>query len=188
MNRGLKVLNILVSLLLLSVLLTMMILCAPDVDGFLKIQRWQFVTDFLTNAYFRQYLFWVAGAFSVLLVMAILVMLFYPNSQQNFTLQSDGGRLTLEKKAIEGLVRAKLPTRDFVEKPKVTVHATKNKIQVKINGQLRRTSSLINQTETLTTEIRQELQQLLGQRQVHVDVTFTDWQKSQPATDHSRVI
>lgn len=120
--------------------------------------------------------------------MAILVMLFYPNSQQNFTLQSDGGRLTLEKKAIEGLVRAKLSTRDFVEKPKVTVHATKNKIQVKINGQLRRTSSLINQTETLTTEIRQELQQLLGQRQVHVDVTFTDWQKSQPATDHSRVI
>lgn len=102
MNRGLKVLNILVSLLLLSVLLTMMILCAPDVGGFLKIQRWQFVTDFLTNAYFRQYLFWVAGAFSVLLVMAILVMLFYPNSQQNFTLQSAGGRLTLEKKQLKG--------------------------------------------------------------------------------------
>lgn len=188
MNRWLKALVILLSLLLLSVLLTMMILCAPYVGDYIRIPRWQFIIDLLTNEYFQQYLFWIASGFAILLVLGILVIIFYPRSQQNFELESKGGRLTLDKRAIEGLVRSKLSTRDFVERPHVNIRATKNKINVKIKGQLKRTSSLINQTEVLTTEIRQELQQLLGQRQVHVDVNYQNLRQDKPSTNRSRVV
>ena len=70
------------------------------------------------------------------------------------------------------------------------VRATKNKIRIKIKGQLNRTSAHIGKTETLMKEIQQELQEILGsQEKIKVDVAYKSFDDEQDknTADHSRV-
>lgn len=189
MNRGIKACGIVVSLILLSVLLPITLVTSPYMmDNPFAFSKWNFVKDTFLNYYFRQYIFWISLAFVVLLLLAILVFIFYPKVKRSFILSSEGGVLTLDKKAIEGLVRSKVNTKEFVSEPKVDVQATKNKIRVKVKGQLKRTSSLINRTEILMEEIRQELQQVLGpDEKITVEVKYDHLEKNNQGTAHPRV-
>jgi ribosomal protein S3 len=143
----------------------------------------------LANYYFRQYLFWIALAVTVILLIVILVLIFYPRVKQTFVLKEDKGRLSLDKKAIEGFVRSKLRGVGFVSSPDVKVRATKNKIKVKVKGQLTRTSSLIGKTNALMTEIQNDLQEILGsQEKIKVNVAYKTFDEEEKNTaNQSRV-
>ncbi|MGG5359049.1 MULTISPECIES: alkaline shock response membrane anchor protein AmaP [unclassified Enterococcus] len=190
MNRGIKTIGIILSLILLSVLLLVMLISTPFMDMPFGLKKGRLLHFSLTNYYFQQYLFWAAVVFAVLLVIVILVLIFYPRIKRNFILKEDAGTLSLDKKAIEGFVRSKLNEKDFVGTPKVDVRATKNKIKVKVKGKLTRTSSILGKTGSLMEEIRRELQEIVGtDEKVHVDVNYAhfDRDNEERETNHSRV-
>lgn len=189
MNRGLKALGIICSLLLLSVLVMMMYFTSSVVSLPFELNRPRFLFQPFLNYYLQQYLFWVALVFAVVVIILILVLIFYPRVKQTFVLKEEQGRLSLDKKAIEGFVRSKIQGEGFVQSPKVKVRATRNKINVNIIGELTRTSSLIGKTEALMEDIRQDLQQILGsEEKVKVNVTYKEYEKPQRTTTHSRVV
>jgi ribosomal protein S3 len=103
-------------------------------------------------------------------------------------LKEDKGRLSFSKQAIEGFVRSKIEGVGFVDSPQVKVRATKNKIKVKVKGNLNRTSAHIGKTGTLMEDIQKELQEILGSReQVKVDVAYTSFEEHQTTENQSRV-
>lgn len=187
MKKGWKVLLVIISIILISTLLPVMLMNNSYFElpfGFASIRSFSEINYFL-----RQYLFWSATIFILLLLILIVVILFYPKAKETFVLKEDKGTLTLKKSAIEGYVSSKLNQREFVEKPRINVHATERKIKVNVNGKLKRTSSLIGKTDVLMKEIQQELQQMLGkEKAIDVNVNFTnfDTEKSKKNTD-SRV-
>lgn len=161
MNRGLKALGIVLSLLLMSVLLMAMLVTSSSVAlPFPLFNRNRLLFNTFINQLLQQYLFWVALVFFIALLLLIFFFLFYPRVKQTFVLNNDKGQLSLDKKAIEGFVRSKLIGVGLVGNPKVRVHATKRKINVNVKGQLTRTSAHIGKTELLMEEIRSELQKI----------------------------
>ncbi|MDT2675310.1 alkaline shock response membrane anchor protein AmaP [Enterococcus dongliensis] len=189
MNRGIKALGIIFSLLLLSVLLMMAIITSPYLEFPFGMRRVIFLRDILSNMYIKQFLFWTAIVFSIALLIVILVLIFYPRIKKTFVIKEDNGRLSLDKKAIEGFVHSKLKEVGFVSEPKVKVRATKNKLKVYVTGQLTRTSSIIGKTGALMEEIEDELQEILGTKEkVKVDITYKEYEnKNRQTTNHSRV-
>lgn len=188
MNRGIKAIGIILSLLLLIVLVMMALISAVYLQLPIGIRGVGFLRNSLTNTIFNQLLFWIAIVFAVVLLIVIFVLIFYPKTKQTFVLQEDHGRLVLDKKAIEGFVRSKLASVDFVSTPKVKVRATKNKIKVYVAGQLARTSMLVDKTGTLVEEIRSELQSILGsEAQVKVEVKYDGYEENNETKNHSRV-
>lgn len=190
MNRGLKAVGIIVSVILISVFLVVLAISSPYLNLPFGMRRTEFLLGSLSNYYFRQYLFWVALVLIAILLIFILFLIFYPKAKQTFVLKEDKGQLTLDKKAVEGFVRSKLKDAGFVSAPNVKVRATKNKIKVKVKGQLTRTSSIIGKTGAVMEEIQRELQHILGNKEkVKVDVTFAKYDDEQDknASDHSRV-
>ena len=189
MNRGIKAIGIIISVILMSVMLMVIAISSPYLNLPFGIGRGEFLRNSLANYYFRQYLFWIALAVTVILLIVILVLIFYPRVKQTFVLKEDKGRLSLDKKAIEGFVRSKLRGVGFVSSPDVKVRATKNKIKVKVKGQLTRTSSLIGKTNALMTEIQNDLQEILGsQEKIKVNVAYKTFDEEEKNTaNQSRV-
>lgn len=188
MSRGVKAFGIVVSLILLSVILPITVVTSPYLSNSFIQNSWGFFEDFFLSYFFQQYIFWVSSFFILLLIIFILVLIFYPKVKRTFPLSSKGGELTLNIKAIEGLVRSKLNTKNFVSEPKVTVKGTKDKIQVKVKGRLKRTSSLVGQTEVLMEGIRQELRQVLGSNEkVSIYVEYVDLDRKKQESSQPRV-
>ena len=95
MNKGWKIIGILASLFLLSVLLGVAIISAPYIMPE-QLERFRFFV--ITNYYMQQYLFWTAVVFAILVLILLLVVLFYPKSRGTFVLKQKDGKLTLDKK------------------------------------------------------------------------------------------
>lgn len=186
MNKGAKTIGAILLILLLSVLIFAMLLSSVYPLPF-KLEEFRFLS--LTNFYVQQYVFWVTAAFAVLTLILILVLLFYPKTYRSFLLKKGDGELTLDKKAIEGMVRSRLTKEEFVSSPKVTIKATKNKIDVKVKGELKRTSSLIGKTGALMTDIERDVKQIIGTNEpVNVLINYTGFDSPQSKrVEHSRV-
>ena len=105
MNKGVKTIGVIGTLLLLSVLLFAILLSATYPLPF-QLEKFRFFS--ITNSYVQQYVFWLAVAFAILTIITLLVFLFYPKTIGNFLLKHGDGELTLDKKAIEGMVRSHL--------------------------------------------------------------------------------
>lgn len=188
MNKGWKTLAIVVSLIFITVLLPILLLGNPYFSLPFGLDRKErFISFFFTNYFLQQYLFWAAAVLIIFFLCFILVIIFYPRTKATFVLKEDKGTLSIDKKAIEGLVRTKVSEKEFVDGPKVNVKATKNRISVKIKGRLKRTSALVGKTENLMTEIQQDLQRTLGSSEkVKVDVSYTNYEE-QNTTENPRI-
>ena len=186
MNKGWKIIGIIASLFLLSVLLGVAVINAPYIMP-KQLERFRFFV--ITNYYMQQYLFWAAVVFAILVFILLLVVLFYPKSKGTFVLKQKDGTLTLDKKAIEGLVRSQLHEEEFVGSPKVKIRSTKNKINVHVKGDLKRTSSLVGKTSVLMREIEQKVRNVLGTEQnIGVAVTYSGYEEQNTRDNkHSRV-
>ncbi|MEY8444607.1 alkaline shock response membrane anchor protein AmaP [Enterococcus ratti] len=186
MNKGWKIIGILVSLFLLLVLLGVVFINVP----YLMPQQLERLRFFVaTNNYFQYYLFWAAVVFAILVLILLFVVLFYPKSKGTFVLKQNTGQLTLDKKAIEGLVRSQLHEEEFVSTPRIRVRSTKNKIYVHVKGDLKRTSSLIGKTSMLMQDIERQVKRVLGTEQnIAVAVTYSGYEHDdRKAYKHARV-
>lgn len=138
---------------------------------------------YLHNQWAVQYFFWVALAIAILLILGILMILFWPRATKDFSHKVDKGTLNVSQKAIEGFVFSSVAKENFVQSPKVVVHATKRKLAVAVKGQLRRTSNLLDQEEQWTKRLEQQLKQLLGiERNIKVNVKFQSTEKQSEPT------
>lgn len=99
MNKGLKIIGVIMSLLLLSVFLAIALINAPYIMPE-QLERFRFFT--LTNYYMQQYIFWAAVVFAVLAIIILLVVLFYPKSRGTFVMKREDGKLTIDKKRSKG--------------------------------------------------------------------------------------
>lgn len=82
MNRGIKAIGILFSVLLMSVLLMVIAISSPYLTLPFGIRRNNFLMTTLSNDYFRQYLFWLALVFAVVVLIFILFLIFYPKENR----------------------------------------------------------------------------------------------------------
>ena len=160
MNKFLKTILIIFSLVLLSIFLSVVAIYYFIASNPLDLSALQqFV---LTNNYAQIYLFWVAAALAILTVIGIFIILFYPKRVTKFVLQEERGKLALDKRAIEGYVRTSIKQEDFMDNPKVNVAATKNKIKVNVRCQLKKTSGLVGQTDRWAKNVETKIKQLVG--------------------------
>lgn len=79
MNRIVKTLLIIVGLLLITALVPLIIIGAPYVG----LDQIRFLDGLFLNIYFWQYLFWVASAFAILILIGIVFVIFYPPELSN---------------------------------------------------------------------------------------------------------
>ncbi|MFT0131477.1 alkaline shock response membrane anchor protein AmaP [Candidatus Enterenecus avicola] len=181
MSKVWKIVSIIVLLIFITVLLPIVLMSNPYMQlPFGLDSRGNVVTYFFDNLFMRQYMFWVAVVLIAVFLIVILVVLFYPKTKTTFVLKEDKGALTIDKKAIEGLVRTKVNEKEFVEGPKVHVKATKNRILIKIKGRLKRTSALVGKTENLMAEIQQDVQRVLGSSEkVKVEVNYANFEQNE---------
>ena len=77
MNKGTKTIGVIFSLLLLSILLFVVLISAVYPLP-LMLERFRFFT--ITNYYMQQYIFWVAVGLAILLIIALLIVIFYPKT------------------------------------------------------------------------------------------------------------
>ncbi|KPG68722.1 alkaline shock response membrane anchor protein AmaP [Enterococcus sp. RIT-PI-f] len=181
MSKGWKIVSIIISLVFITVLLPIVLMSNPYMQLPFGLDReGNVVSYFFNNLFMRQYMFWVAAVFIILFLIVILVVLFYPKTKTTFVLKEDKGTLTIDKKAIEGLVRTKVSDKEFVEGPKVSVKATKHRLLIKIKGRLKRTSALVGKTENLMAEIQQDVQRVLGSSEkIKVEVNYANFEQKE---------
>lgn len=102
-----------------------------------------------------------------------------------FLLKREDGKLTIDKKAIEGLVRSHLHEEEFIHSPKVRIHSTKNRINIHVKGDLKRTSSLVGKTGALMHDIQEQVTKVLGTKEsIKVAVTYSGYQDQTDVRDH----
>lgn len=173
MSKWKKAGFILVALLLLTFLLPVIWDQTTTIRP-LSIFKWQI----LLPQFLNQYLLWFAITLSILLVVGILVVIFYPKDKQTFILQEGKDTLKIQKKAIEGLVDVHLNQRDFVNKPQIKIKAVRNKMIIKIKGELARTSDLISRMDHFTDDIKTDIIHILGHGKDYI--VNVDFSKVEP--------
>lgn len=173
MSKWKKAGFILVALLLLTFLLPVIWDQTTTIRP-LSIFKWQI----LLPQFLNQYLLWFAITLSILLVVGILVVIFYPKDKQTFILQEGKDTLKIQKKAIEGLVDVHLNQRDFINKPQIKIKAVRNKMIIKIKGELARTSDLISRMDHFTNDIKADIIHILGHGKDYI--VNVDFSKVEP--------
>ncbi|WP_071130618.1 alkaline shock response membrane anchor protein AmaP [Enterococcus timonensis] len=183
MRKGKKVVLIILLLLLLTVLLSVL-LGHPQVFGY---HLWW--TPMIQSSIVGSYLFWVSLIFVGLVLLSIIAILFYPRFKEQFILKNESGTLTLDRRAIEGLVRTELNQENFVDQPKVKVQATRNMINIRVAGQIKRTSQVVNHAEDWMMTVQQKVQAIVGSEQkIRVHIRFEDTERNNSLkNNHPRV-
>lgn len=130
----------------------------------------------LVGMYFPYYFFYVG----ILFMLAALVYLIYMwtslEDYQWIVLQSKKeGMLQLKNTAIESYVRLIIQENKWLDNTKVKVYTKKDVIHVDISGDLRRTSGIVERTDTLIAQISTALQSFLSlEKSISTNITFRD--------------
>ncbi|AMV60211.1 Hypothetical protein ADU71_0542 [Pediococcus damnosus] len=181
MNKWSKTFLIICSLVLLLLSLVIVSLTWPwgTSSAFLYAIR----EFFFANYYAHMTLFWLGIAVAAASVIAIIVVLFVPHNKTTFRLKDDRGKLTIHKKAIDGVVRSMLNEKDFIGSPKVNTTATNRKIHVNVSGDIKRTSALADHMEEWSARVEERVRNLVGSdHNVKVKVKLERYQKRGNAT------
>ncbi|MCT3136854.1 alkaline shock response membrane anchor protein AmaP [Lactococcus lactis subsp. lactis] len=106
MATGKKIILIILDLLLLTLVL-------PMTWDYYNFMEYDWMTTTSSNIpfigkYMTDYLFWGNIVLTVILILALIVILFYPLTYMDVQLTSNNGDLTLKKSAIEGFVGEKI--------------------------------------------------------------------------------
>ncbi|MBS4460934.1 alkaline shock response membrane anchor protein AmaP, partial [Lactococcus petauri] len=80
--------------------------------------------------YMPMYLFWGNAILAGILILALIIIAFYPRTYIDITLSNQGGKLTLKRSAIEGLVREKVIENEYLKSPNIDVILHRNKIDI----------------------------------------------------------
>ncbi len=134
------------------------------------------------------FLFWGSMICSIILLVLLVVVIFYPSAKHSITLEDENGKLTIQKKAIEHFVLQIVRKEPFLENPSVKVVMRKKNIKVKIQGKMRKVIAVPQQQRLLIEEVTAELRQLLGTSdKLTTQVVLEDYQETKKSNDSRRV-
>lgn len=180
MNRGIKIILCLLTIVGLT-LLTPLIIYNSQATV-LSFPRMDLSYSLFIGPYVNLYLFWASVVLFVLLIVIFFIILFLPKKEKSVTVKDLNGELKIEKKSIESYVSANLEQAQFIAKPKIKVHMTKNKIDIKVLGRFKEFGGIIPSGEQLMTNIKADLQNLLGvtDKTISIVVDFVDYVETNP--------
>lgn len=171
MAKGWKVLYSLVGIVLLTVLGNVILLNQRILR--LPALSWLPV-NFRVNSIWQEilsrYFLWVATVLFVLVIIAIVVVIFFPRRYSEIELTDNKGKLKLKKSAIEGYVKSLVESEGLMKNPKVTANLYKKKFKVDVKGQVVPRSNVITNTEKLKKDLEVGLKAFFG---VEHDVDFS---------------
>lgn len=186
MNRFQKLCLVLLIVVTLIPLLFLLLVTRPASQQYSFLNRLQF--SLVSHEIFLLTIFWIAAVLTVILLLAVLWVIFYPKAKRDFVIKEQNGRLAVKDRAIKGLVAATVSEKDFVSQPMISVAATKRKIKVLIKGDLKRTSGLVGRTAEWTEEIRQQIRQTVGtDYDIQVEVAYKNLEKDSKPYATARV-
>ena len=160
MATGKKVILIILDLLLLTLVL-------PMTWDYYNFMEYDWITTTSSNIpfigkYMTDYLFWGNIVLTVILIIALIVVLFYPRTYMDVQLTSNNGDLTLKKSAIEGFVGEKVKENDYLKNSKIAVSLFKNKIKIDIKGEIVPRVEVAQKAQVLEQEIIEGLKKFFG--------------------------
>ena len=179
MSKSKKILSLIFCILILTILIPIL-LDYHKVSGLgLHIVNWKRIS--FLEFYLSRYLFWGTLVLSVLILLLMLVILFYPKRDLEIQLEEKGGKLKLKNSAIEGFVRSVVNENNFIKNPKVRVNSRKNKCLVYVEGEILPSENIIERSQLIQQEIADGLTQFFGMNHgVKLDVSVKDYKPKTP--------
>ncbi|MBV7392405.1 alkaline shock response membrane anchor protein AmaP [Enterococcus sp. ALS3] len=134
-------------------------------------------------------LFWLSLVWLVILLIALIVIIFFPSYRKQMKIKSESGALTIQKKAIDNFILCILKDEKFVANPSVTTIFKAKKIKIKIKGDIRGSdTNIIEKKKYLSTEIETKIKDLFGiNERIQTVVTFKNYEKSKKNQQTKRV-
>lgn len=176
MNKIQKFCLVLLMIIAALPLLFLLLVTRSGDQSYSQLNHLQFVL--VSHDVFLQSVFWLTTALLVILLIALIVVIFYPRAKSEFTIRERNGRLAIKSRAIKGLVAANLSEEDFVSQPTITVESSRRKIKVMVKGNFKRTSAILQQTAGWTDEVRRQIHSLLGEEYpIQIDVQYQQFEK-----------
>lgn len=126
-------------------------------------------------------IFYLSIIFLFFALVSFFTVLFFPQKTISFFFMKSSGLLTVNKKAIEGLVNEVILNKQVIIEPMITVKMRKTKISITVRGNLSYFRDVFSKIEDCTKEIERELHQLIGEEvNINFKIKFTEYRnKSQ---------
>jgi len=176
MSTGKKIILFILDLLLLTLVI-------PAAWDYYQTMDYQWMVNDSSQLpyvgqYLPTYLFWGFTALSLLLILGLLIILFYPRTYLEINLSDKGGTLNLKRSAIEGLVREKVIENDYLKSPNIIVTLHKHKVEVEVKGEIIPRVEVAQKAQLLEQEIVEALKNFFGlEQQVKIDVAVNNINK-----------
>lgn len=168
---------------MISILVTLSVTVGTTAQNWLAIgnhPQVQLPVSFLNQDYLLNYLFWVGLAVSVALLILLVVVLTIPRPLRLYRTQHPDGQLRITKKAIENFVLSALQREVFLDRPRVTVRLSKNRIRIAITGEWRSSPNVVQQAKVFTAALERRLKSQLGiESDKKVVIRLVDFKKNE---------
>lgn len=171
MSKLAKIISFLIGIVVLTFLGAIILINAhsvvlPNYMNWLQFQiELPSYLSIFKGGFISHYLFWVSLVLFVVIVIAILVVLFYPRTKAEIDLKEKQGTLLLSKSAIEGFVRSLINNKEIMETPNVSVKLYKRKFKVIVSGTLESRVNVIPEVSQIKADIEKGLKEFFGLNQ-----------------------
>ena len=179
MSKSKKILLVSLCILVLTIFLPVLIDYQQVGDLGIEIfswRRWYF------EAIISKYIFWGVLSLSILIILLILVILFYPRQYLEIKIGDKSDKLKLRNSAIEGFVRCLVLDHKLVKEPKIKVHTRKKKCFIYVEGTTVLSDNIANKFEVVQNEITKGLKEFSGiDREVKLEVLVKEYNPQKAA-------
>ena len=179
MSKAKKICFIIFCILILTIFLPILIDYHQVSDLGIQLTSWR-QTSF--EYYLARYVFWGLLGLSILVLLWVLVILFYPRQYLEIKLGTKEDKLKLKNSAIEGFVRCLVLDHKLVKEPKIKVQTWKKKCFVSVEGTTVLSDNIANKFEVVQNEITQGLKEFFGiDREVKLEVSVKEYDPQKAA-------
>jgi len=103
------------------------------------------------------------------------VVIFFPKRSDRLVIKHKNGQLVIQKKALEHFIVQQAEETAFIHQPSAKINIVKNKVSVKLDGEMKQTADIPQKQERLVTAISANLQQLFGiESNIQTEVILKD--------------
>ena len=174
MSKSKKILLLIFCILILTIFLPILIDYHQVSDLGIQLTSWR-QTSF--EYYLARYVFWGLLGLSILVLLWVLVILFYPRQYLEIKLGTKDDKLKLKNSAIEGFVRCLVIDHQLMKEPTVHVNSRKNKCFVTVEGKILPSDNISNRCLVIQNEITHGLKQFFGiEREVKLEVKVKEFE------------
>ena len=186
MSKSKKILSLIFCILILTILIPIL-LDYHKVSGLeLHLINWKRIS--FLGYYLSRYIFWGTLVLSVLILLSMLVIIFYPKQHLEVKLSDKGGKLSLTNSAIEGFVKNLVIEQGLINNPSIKINNRRNKCIINVKGESASSESIIQKSDQIREGIKDGLVEFFGiDKAVKLKISVSDIQKKVAKKSTSRV-